>query len=59
MLQDEESGDVIALVEGKDRTMICKQNEIIENPTLLTWQPVIDRNKNKKMLQPQILSIKV
>lgn len=48
MLQDEESGDVIALVEGKDRTMICKQNEIIENPTLLTWQPVIDRNKNKK-----------
>lgn len=48
MLQDEESGDVIALVESKDRTTICKQNEIIENPTLLTWQPVIDRNKNKK-----------
>jgi hypothetical protein len=48
MLQDEENGDVIALVEGKDRTTICKQNEIIENPTLLTWQPVIDRNKNKK-----------
>lgn len=48
MLQDEETGDVVALVENKDRTKVCKQNEIIEKPTLLIWQTVIDRNKNKK-----------
>lgn len=48
MLQDEESGEVVAIVEGKDRTNIYPQNQFIEHPSLLAWQKVIDRNKNKK-----------
>lgn len=48
MIQDEESGEVVAIVEGKDRTNIYPQNQFIEHPSLLTWQKVIDRNKNKK-----------
>lgn len=48
MVQDEESGEVVAIVEGKDRTNIYPQNQFIEHPSLLAWHKVIDRNKNKK-----------
>lgn len=51
MIQDEESGEVVAIVEGKDRTNIYPQNQFIEHPSLLAWQKVIDRNKNKKEIK--------
>lgn len=51
MMQDEESGEVVAVVEGKDRTNIYPQNQFIEHPSLLSWQKVIDRNKNKKEIK--------
>lgn len=41
-------GDVQAIVENKDRSLVHKQNELIENPTLMDWQVVIERNKNRK-----------
>lgn len=40
-------GVVKAIVENKDRSKIHIQNEIIENPSLLDWQEVIIKDKNK------------
>lgn len=47
MYQDGETGQICAEVV-KDRTKIYKPGEIIEDPTLLDWQPIIDRNSNRK-----------
>ena len=44
----EEDGSVSAQVLGKDRTLVCKQGEIIERPSLLLWQTVIDKSKDRK-----------
>lgn len=47
MYQDSESGQICAEVE-KDRTKVHKPGEILEDPTLLDWQTVIDRNSDRK-----------
>lgn len=47
MYQDEESGQICAEVI-KDRTKVHRAGEIIEDPTLLDWQVVIDKNADKK-----------
>lgn len=44
---DSETGQVCAYVE-KDRTGVHKKGEIIEDPTLLDWQQVIDKTADKK-----------
>jgi hypothetical protein len=44
---DEEDGVVKAQVEDKDRTKRFAQNEIIEEPSLLLWQEVINSNVGK------------
>lgn len=44
---DDEDGIVKAQVEDKDRTKRYAQNEIIEEPSLLAWQDVINSNKGK------------
>jgi hypothetical protein len=43
---DKETGQVCAYI-NKDRTGIHKANEIIEDPTLLDWQLVIDKTANR------------
>lgn len=44
---DNETGQVCAYVE-KDRTGVHKKGEIIEDPSLLDWQVVIDKTADKK-----------
>jgi hypothetical protein len=44
---EDEDGSIKAQVIRKDRTKVFAQNEIIENPTPLYWQSVIDGNKGK------------
>ena len=44
---DAETGQVCAYVE-KDRTGVHKKGEIIEDPSLLDWQVVIDKTADKK-----------
>ncbi len=41
-------GKTYAKIEDKDRTGVKKQNELIENPTLLDWAVVIKNNVGKK-----------
>lgn len=43
-----EDGVVNAQIEAKDRTGICMQGQILEKPSLLLWQQVIDKSKNKE-----------
>ena len=43
-----EDGTTYAIVEDKDRTGVKKQNEKIENPSLLDWEVIIKRNVGKK-----------
>lgn len=43
-----EDGQVCAHIE-KDRTHVHKDNVIIEDPTLIDWQAVIDRTANNKV----------
>jgi hypothetical protein len=45
---EDDEGNIKAQVMRKDRTGVFKQNEIIERPTPLYWQQVIDKNRNKK-----------
>ena len=47
MYQDTETGQICAEVI-KDRTKVHKAGEILEDPTLLDWQTVIDKNADKK-----------
>lgn len=44
---DKETGQICAYVD-KDRTGVHKKGEIIEDPTLLDWQVVIDKTADKK-----------
>lgn len=45
---DEELGGVKGEIINKDRTKVHSQGEIIDNPSLLDYQIVIDGNKGKK-----------
>ena len=47
MYQDSETGQICAEVI-KDRTRVHKAGDILEDPTLLDWQTVIDKNVDKK-----------
>lgn len=47
MYPDEETGQICTEVI-KDRTKVHKAGDIIEDPTLLDWQSVIDRNVDRK-----------
>lgn len=44
---EDEDGSIKAQVMRKDRTKVFAQNEIIDNPTPLYWQCVIDSNRGK------------
>jgi len=48
MFEDEDSGEIKAQIERKDRTMLFQQGEIIENPTPELWQEIISRNAGKR-----------
>lgn len=41
-------GEVVAIVEDKDRTRIKSQGEVLTNPSLLDWQSVISGNADKQ-----------
>lgn len=45
--EDEYDGKFKARVVRKDRTGRFKQNEVMENPTVTSWQEVIDHNVGK------------
>nr|WP_278430818.1 hypothetical protein [Brevibacillus laterosporus] len=45
---ENEDGTIKAQIDRKDRTKVFVQNEILDNPTPLYWQSVIDDNKGKK-----------
>lgn len=45
---EDENGTIFANIEAKDRTKVHKRGELIENPTLLDWEIVIQRNKDRK-----------
>lgn len=45
---EDEDGTIKAQVMRKDRTKVFQQNEIIDEPTPLYWQSVINGNKGKK-----------
>lgn len=47
MIEDD-MGNIMAEIKDKDRTKVHKRGEIIENPTLLDWEVLIDKNKGKK-----------
>ena len=44
-------GGVSAYVENKDRTGTFEQNTVIDEPSLLMWQSVIDGNKGKEKVE--------
>lgn len=45
---EDEDGSIKSKVVRKDRTKVFGQNDIIEEPSLMMWQSVIDGNKGKK-----------
>ncbi len=45
---EDEDGSIKAQIMRKDRTKIFAQNEIIDEPSPLYWQSVIEGNKGKK-----------
>lgn len=44
---EDDNGEIKAQVMRKDRTKVFAQNEIIDKPTPLYWQSVIDGNRGK------------
>jgi len=46
--EDKKNGEIKAKIMRKDRTGKFKQNEIIDAPSPIYWQSVIDSNKGKK-----------
>lgn len=48
MIEDEDSGEIIAQVEQKDRTLQFERGELVNNPSPLLWQDVIVKNKDRK-----------
>lgn len=47
MIEDENTGEIKAQIEDKDRTKVFQRGEIIDSPTPLYWQSIIDGNKGK------------
>ena len=47
MFKDDD-GIIKGLIDQKDRTLVHEQNEILIEPSILDWQSVIIKNKNKK-----------
>lgn len=45
---EDEDGTIKSQIMRKDRTRVFEQNEIIDNPTPLYWQSVIDGNRGKQ-----------
>src|SRR5690606_14619197 len=45
---EDEDGSIKAQIVRKDRTKVFSQNEIIDEPSPLHWQSVIDGNKGKQ-----------
>ena len=45
---EDDYGNIIAEIKDKDRTKVHKRNEIIESPTLLDWEVLIEKGKGKK-----------
>ena len=41
-------GVIVGVVEDKDRTKVHNQDEVILEPSMMDWQVVIEKNKNKK-----------
>jgi hypothetical protein len=54
MIEDEDSGEIKAQIEDKDRTKVFQRGEIIDSPTPLYWQTVIDGNKGKHVMTTMI-----
>lgn len=50
MIEDEDTGEVKAQIERKDRTKVFERGEIIDSPTPLYWQSVVDKNKGKHVM---------
>lgn len=48
MMENEDTGEIMGQVEQKDRTLQFERGEIVQNPSPLLWQSVIDGNKGKK-----------
>jgi len=44
----DEDGIVKAVVENKDRSLVHQQNEILDEPSLIDWTKVVERNKGKE-----------
>ncbi len=44
----DDDGIIKGIVENKDRTMVCSQDEILIEPSITLWQSVLDKNKGKK-----------
>jgi len=44
----DDDGVIKGIIENKDRTMVCSQDEIIIEPSMTLWQSVLDKNKGKK-----------
>ena len=47
-LYTDEMGEVKGFIENKDRTRTFSPGAIIEEPTLLAWQCVVDKNADRK-----------
>jgi len=45
---EDEDGTIKSQIMRKDRTRVFEQNEIIDNPTPLYWQSVIEGNRGKQ-----------
>lgn len=46
---EDEDGIIKAQIMRKDRTKVFQQNEIVDEPTPLYWQSVVDGNKGKRV----------
>jgi hypothetical protein len=50
MQEDEDTGEIFGQIDQKDRTLLFQRGEIINNPSPILWQEIIDKNKGKKEL---------
>lgn len=51
MIEDEDTGEIKAQIERKDRTLMFERGEIIEKPTPVLWQEIINKNKDKSSMK--------
>ena len=47
-----DEGEVQAIVDSKDRSGVHDQNKVLSNPTLMDWEAVIQRNKDRADFTP-------